>query len=149
MNMYDSIGEKIKLLAKLLAWITSGGFVVWGIILLDTNKSDGAIQGILLLLLGPLFSWMFTWLMYGFGELIQNTENILLRLPPPVQTPDNVFEPTQGTPDTIRHITGASYVPSNDLANKLTALESWKNELEEEYNIKKTDLLQELNRYEL
>lgn len=66
--MYDEVGGKIKTLAKVIAWVGIIASVVVGIVTISTGV------GILVLILGPLFSWLSTLVLYGFGQLIENTD---------------------------------------------------------------------------
>jgi hypothetical protein len=88
-GMYGNIGEKIKMLAKILAMICAALSVLTGIILLivgivaNTNSSWGHSPGtaliwagIVYILLGPLVSWICSFFMYGFGELISKTAEV-------------------------------------------------------------------------
>ena len=70
--MYDNIGRKIKGLAKAIFIVESIVSVVAGMILLSI--SDNLIlSGVISILLGPLVAWVSSWLLYGFGELIDKT----------------------------------------------------------------------------
>lgn len=66
--MYDEVGDKIKTLAKVIAWLGIIASVVVGIVTISTGV------GILVLILGPLFSWLSTLVLYGFGQLVENTD---------------------------------------------------------------------------
>lgn len=71
--MYDKIGSKIKKLAVWVCVIMSLLGIVTGIALWAVLES--AIFGLLILVV-PFFSWISSWLLYGFGELIDKTCNI-------------------------------------------------------------------------
>ena len=64
--MYDNIGEKIKSLAKSTFIVEAIAAVIAGLVLL----SYGEWWGVLILLCGPIVAWVSSWLLYGFGELI-------------------------------------------------------------------------------
>ena len=77
--MYDNIGTKIKDVA--IAWCIIGiiASVVLGIFLMD----GAVIGGLLVMVIGSLFSWLSSFPLYGFGEMIdklsaieQNTRSI-------------------------------------------------------------------------
>ena len=68
--MYENIGGKIKGFAKasfvveaIAAFIAGFGVMV----------GDEIMIGLLLMVLGPIVAWVASWLLYGFGELIDNT----------------------------------------------------------------------------
>ena len=74
----DNVGGTMKVLAKVLCWIGIIGSFVWAIILLsDAEKVSSAVEktyrgfGFAVLILGPLFSWVSSFFLYGFGELIE------------------------------------------------------------------------------
>ena len=78
--MYENIGEKIKILAKVLFGIGLAVSVFTGFsnISLGVEIEIGSviILGLLTLVLGPLFAWLSTWLLYGFGELIDTNQKL-------------------------------------------------------------------------
>lgn len=89
--MFNNIGHKIQVLAKVLCWI---GIVFWaitGIALIAGGSSmtyqlNGAyvrasngssiVAGILTIVFGVLFSWIGSFLLYGFGQLVEDTHAI-------------------------------------------------------------------------
>lgn len=68
--MYENIGAKIKGLA-------TGIFAVGTIIsIVYAIKSfDSGIE-LLILLLGPLFAYISSWILFAFGELVENISTI-------------------------------------------------------------------------
>ena len=70
--MYDNIGAKIKVLAQVIAWIGIAGSVITGFVIII----ESAGVGIGILIVGSLMSWISSWFMYGFGELIEKTTEI-------------------------------------------------------------------------
>ncbi|MBQ8323707.1 MAG: hypothetical protein IJX82_00970 [Clostridia bacterium] len=69
--MYDNIGGKIKSLAKTLSILGAIATAILAIVLLCLD--DKLLPfGVILLFFGPLFSWISSWLLYGFGELVEN-----------------------------------------------------------------------------
>ena len=76
--MYDNISKKIMLLAK-ITFIVGAVFSVilgFGLIIAFPDDGVGAIVGIFVMLLGGFLSWVSSWGLYGFGELIDKTCNI-------------------------------------------------------------------------
>lgn len=67
--MYDNIGGKIKGLAKAVFIVEAIAAVITGIALMAIDE-DLILFGILTLILGPAIAWVSSWLLYGFGELI-------------------------------------------------------------------------------
>ncbi len=73
--MYDNIGKKIKLLAKIIFIIESIASVIIGAAV-GSQDEEFILLGLLIMLIGPLFAWVSSWLLYGFGELIDKTCDI-------------------------------------------------------------------------
>ena len=70
--MYDNIGGKIKGLAKGTFIVETLAAVITGIILwADWDE----LWGPLVLFCGPIVAWVSSWLLYGFGELIEDTSS--------------------------------------------------------------------------
>lgn len=82
--MFNDVGEKIKKIAHVIFWIASGAYVLSGLFFFisgATAPSDNAllfhmIGGICIILIGPLSAWISCCFIYGFGELISNTDSI-------------------------------------------------------------------------
>ena len=68
--MFDNIGSKIKILAQVICWVGIIITVIIGVFLMLEGF------GILLIIIGPLFSWIGSFCLYGFGELIEKTAEI-------------------------------------------------------------------------
>ena len=78
--MFDNIGGKIKMLAKVVCWI---GIIVSAVIAIimfaNAVKYSNDIYTLLRLayiILGTLLSWIGSFFTYGFGELIEKTAEI-------------------------------------------------------------------------
>ena len=81
--MFKNIGKKIMALAKVLCWF---GIVVSLIAAVGaglaaaqqggSNVVIGLIGGIVVAVLGVLASWIGSFVLYGFGQLIDDTANI-------------------------------------------------------------------------
>ena len=83
--MFSNIGRKIKITAKVLCWIGIIVSVAGGVGMIAAGFSGmwtqmGSIVTILggigAALLGSLLSWVGSFFMVGFGELIENTAEI-------------------------------------------------------------------------
>ena len=83
--MFSNIGGKIKVTAKVFCWIgiivsvASGlGMIVAGFSGMWTQAASivTILGGIGTALLGSLLSWVGSFMMVGFGELIENTAEI-------------------------------------------------------------------------
>ncbi len=71
--MFDNIGSKIKTLAKIIFCIEIIACVITGIVLMATDD-ELIIWGILTALVGSFFSWISLFLLYGFGQLVENSD---------------------------------------------------------------------------
>ena len=79
--MFNNIGRKIKTFAKVMCWIGIIASVVAGLAMIAGSFSSyapaaGIVTGILTAVLGSLFSWVGSFVMVGFGELVENTAEI-------------------------------------------------------------------------
>lgn len=77
--MYENIGGKIKTLAKVVCWVEIIACVVGGIVLccIGSQSYDSVVlSGVALMLLGPLISWVGSFLLYGYGDLISRVQSI-------------------------------------------------------------------------
>ena len=73
--MYEHVGRKIKSVAE---WINVLGVfisVLIGIIIIGHNE-DNFLAGLLVIGIGAIISWLSTLLLYGFGQLIDDTATI-------------------------------------------------------------------------
>lgn len=70
---YDNIGSKIKNWAKGIFWVEAIAAVIGGIVLLCEGE---VVPGLLVILFGPVAAWMLSWLLYGYGQLIENSDII-------------------------------------------------------------------------
>lgn len=69
--MFTNIGTKIKTTAKVFAWVGIILSVLAGVAL---TISAGFIGGILVAIVGSLLSWVGSLALYGFGELVENSD---------------------------------------------------------------------------
>lgn len=69
--MFNNIGGKIKTVAQVICWLGIIGSIILGI---ATISEVDETLGILIILLGPLFSWISSFITYGFGQLIENSD---------------------------------------------------------------------------
>lgn len=74
--MFDNIGEKIKTMAQVVCWVGIIASCICGIYLMIQDE-DAYIMGLFILILGSLFSWICSFLTYGFGQLIENSDILI------------------------------------------------------------------------
>jgi hypothetical protein len=71
--MYNNIGGKIKGLAKAFFIVEAIACVICAFVLIANGvdyHEELAVYGFLMLIFGPIVAWVSSWLLYGFGELI-------------------------------------------------------------------------------
>ena len=86
--MYSEVGKKIMGLAKACGWITFiCGVIIWVIIIADGNSYNN-MPGWIWLGIGVL-SFISSWPLYGFGQLIDDVHAMRERSSEPVATPDD------------------------------------------------------------
>ena len=73
--MFDRIGSKIKGFAQFTSVVGILCSVVTGIAMISMSNATVVI-GILILVAGSLSSWIGSFFLYGFGELIEKTTEI-------------------------------------------------------------------------
>ena len=88
--MYSNIGKKIMVFSKTVAWLGIAFSVLCGVVMIaggsvnltgleqnvTLSKGAAVAAGIAVIVLGSLCSWISSWMMYGFGQLIQDTRKI-------------------------------------------------------------------------
>ena len=78
--MFDHIGGKIKTVAKAVCWIGIALSILLGLILLIAistySPALGFAVAIPVMVLGAFLSWIGSFNLYGYGELIELTAKI-------------------------------------------------------------------------
>ena len=70
-SLYQNIGEKIKRWAIVIFIVEAIASVIGAIVIMVSAEDYWIlIVGLLALFLGPLVAWVSSWLVYGFGELL-------------------------------------------------------------------------------
>lgn len=78
--MFNNVGSKIKLVARVVCWVGIVAAVLSGLIfMLNAAHGMGILGGLLIMLLGALGSWISSLLIYGFGQLVENSDVLALR----------------------------------------------------------------------
>ena len=81
--MFDNIGRKIKTLAWVICWAGIAASIGGGITLfLISDGRDGLtiFLGFLVIIIGVLFSWIGSFFIYAYGQLVDKTETISAQL---------------------------------------------------------------------
>ena len=92
--MFTNIGKKIKTLAKVLCWIGMIGGAVSGLTMIALGAAGIGINinsgesysfvgsaaliviGTVLMIVLPLLSWISTFMLYGFGEIVDSVSDL-------------------------------------------------------------------------
>lgn len=82
--MYKNVGKKIKGYAMTVAWIGIIICSIIGISIMAISEGEPVLilAGILVAVLGSVFCWMTSWLLYGYGELIDTNQKIVKNTKP-------------------------------------------------------------------
>lgn len=75
-GMFENIGNKIKALAQIITWMGIISSIVSGILLI-VNNNDMIFLGIVIIVVGSLGAWISSFLLYGFGQLVENSDKLL------------------------------------------------------------------------
>jgi len=73
--MFDNIGDKIKVLAKVMFFLELITALIMGFALMFGEGETGGV-GLIVFFVGPIVAWISSALLYGFGELIDKTCDI-------------------------------------------------------------------------
>jgi len=84
--MFQNIGKKIRTLAKVICWVGIIVSIVGGVVmaasgaaLMDYDAGSGVaaiVGGIVTAVFGALFSWIGSFMMLGFGEIVDRVNEI-------------------------------------------------------------------------
>lgn len=77
--MFENVGGKIKIVSKVMVWIEIIFSVIGGLALLFNRYTQ--VAGLALLIAGPLVAWLSGLFLYGFGQLIENTDRMANQQP--------------------------------------------------------------------
>ena len=73
--MYENVGANIKVFAKISAVIEAIAAFITGIRLISLDE-DLIGAGFLVMIIGPILALIISWFVYGFGQLIENSDVI-------------------------------------------------------------------------
>ncbi len=81
--MFSNIGGKIMAAAKVLCWLGIIASIIIGIVFFwaaSEAYNDGtlfAVFGVLVIVLGSIMSWVGSFFLYGFGQLVENSDSLV------------------------------------------------------------------------
>lgn len=74
---FGKIGKKIKGFAQVMFWLQAFGCIFAGIYIeVESWHAWENVVGWVLILAGPIVTWISMWFLYGFGELIDKVSDI-------------------------------------------------------------------------
>lgn len=71
--MYDNVGNKLKTISVLFMVLGVLLSIVTGIILIVISNSF-MLYGVIIIIIGPILSWIGSLVLYGFGQLVENSD---------------------------------------------------------------------------
>ena len=73
-NLYKNIGGKIKSWAKWIFIAEAIGAIMSGVALFSKAEYDEifVLYGFLTIILGPIVAWVGSWILYAFGQLVED-----------------------------------------------------------------------------
>ena len=74
-RLYENIGAKIKNWAKWIFIAEAIGAIITGLALLFLDE-ELILCGLLVIILGPIVAWVGSWILYAFGELVEDVHAI-------------------------------------------------------------------------
>lgn len=78
--MFENIGGKIKGVCKACCYIGMGSCLLMGLILLLNGTAASMAAGVFIAALGSLLFWLSSLALYGFGQLVENSDILVKRL---------------------------------------------------------------------
>lgn len=79
--MFEYIGRKIKVLAKVMFWLGIIGWSLYGVIaiIVYASESDAtnAVASLIIMLIALIASTVSSWLVYGLGQVIDNSDKLV------------------------------------------------------------------------
>ena len=105
--MFENVGGKIKTLAKVTTWIGIIASIIVGFGVMFTQKSGGGfLMGLLIMAVGSFASWLASLSSYAFGQLVENSDILVMRTrassPTPPLTASQTLQNNPTAPKTER-----------------------------------------------
>ena len=72
--MFDNVGAKLKNCAQIACWAGIVLSIISGVVLIASGDDSMVFTGILTMVVGSLGSWIGSLCVYGFGELVENSD---------------------------------------------------------------------------
>ena len=112
-TLYENIGSKIKNWAKWMFIIEAIGAIITGFVLLiDWGFEDGW-WALFIIFFGPIVALVGSWILYAFGELVEDVHAIRNKKPPIIKVETESKQPQKSTNQ-------SSAKKENDISPKTT-----------------------------
>ncbi len=123
--MFDNVGSKIKGLASFFCWGGIIASIIGGIILIGLDENL-VFAGFAVIVIGSLLSWVSSFVLYGFGELVANSAIIAgKRADDSVQNADAVVPMDENEKIAfINHLKTKGLLSEDEYNRKLAEIES-------------------------
>ena len=72
--MFDNIGQKVKAFAKGVFVTEVIAAIISGIVMICSGEDELILWGIITIIAGPLIGWLSSFLIYAFGQLVENSD---------------------------------------------------------------------------
>lgn len=76
-KMFDNVGGKIKVVAQFVTFIGIAASIVLFFIMTSSGEAAIIALGFVVLIFGSVSSWLSSLVLYGFGELVDNSDKLL------------------------------------------------------------------------
>ena len=80
--MFEGIGEKIKVLAKIVAVVGVLASTIVGFLMMESFGYGNELIGVVVIIFGSISSLIASFLIYGFGHLIINSDIVASAINP-------------------------------------------------------------------
>lgn len=75
-GMFSNIGSKIKTLAQVMTWLGIIAFIIIGIGIMALDD-EMIFIGLIVMVVGGILSWVSSFVLYGFGQLVENSDKMV------------------------------------------------------------------------
>ena len=75
-KLYENVGDKIQDVAKVIFILITIGVIICGLVFLVNFGFEDAWWALLMIFVGPIVSLVCSWMVYAFGELVENVQII-------------------------------------------------------------------------
>ena len=121
--MYSNIGKKIQKLAMVCAILGMIVCVIIGSIIIKSAEGyaydeTGVTIGIIVIILGSIFSWVLSFVLYGFGRLVENSDIIAKQYRRKNGNESYSEEQSQPMSQTIRNVMDKSAIAAKAIYDK-------------------------------